>query len=546
MVAHAFLFALSLLFAFGLAYNFHGLGQWFTSLFLPLLVLVVPLKLVVFGWMRQFRGSWRYVGLRDLISIVAGSQISSFLFIAAYFLIVNSETLAGLFFGEVEVLPQSVFLLDWAATICLVSAARVLVRSYYEFTGGGDRAGATRILVVGAGDHGENLLREVLRTPDLSYEVVGLVDDDVTKLKHRIHGVEVIGQTHQIPDICREYEVDELLIAMPEAEPRELRRVIELCKGNSLRFRTVPAMTALIEGRVQVSQLRPVDIEDLLGREPVTLDNEAIGRELSGKRIAVTGAGGSLGSEMCRQSTRFDPQRLILIEQAENNLFEIHRELVAARPDLDIQPVVADICDQDRVRSVFERHHPSVVFHAAAHKHVPMMEYNPGEAIKNNVVGTRVVATAAAEFGVEKMVMISTDKAVNPTSVMGCSKRVAEMFVQQFSTRCDMQFVTVRFGNVLGSSGSVIPIFKQQIVEGGPVTVTHPEMTRYFMTIPEAAQLVLQAGTMGHGGEVYVLKMGEPVKIVDLAHNMITLSGLRVGEDIDIIFALPTGMQQQR
>jgi FlaA1/EpsC-like NDP-sugar epimerase len=240
---------------------------------------------------------------------------------------------------------------------------------------------------------------------------------------------------------------------------------------------------------------------------------------------------------MCRQIARFTPERLILIEQAENGLFEIHRELIAAHPNLDVYPIVADICDEVRVRTVFDQHRPRAVFHAAAHKHVPMMECNPGEAIKNNVVGTRTVAMAAAEFGVEKMVMISTDKAVNPTSVMGCTKRVAELFVQQFCTRSQTQFVTVRFGNVLGSSGSVIPIFKQQIASGGPVTVTHPDMTRYFMTIPEASQLVLQAGTMGKGGEIYVLDMGEPVKIVDLAHNMITLSGLRLGEDIDIVFS---------
>jgi FlaA1/EpsC-like NDP-sugar epimerase len=370
----------------------------------------------------------------------------------------------------------------------------------------------------------------------MGYDVVGIIDDNVGTLGHRIHGVEVIGRTHQLPEICVHQQIDELLIAMPEASGRELRQLINLCEGASLRFRTVPAMSALIEGRVQVSQLRAVDIEDLLGRDPVKLDIEAIERELTGRRIVVTGAGGSIGSEMCRQIARFKPERLILLEQAENSLFEIHRELMAVHPELDLRPVVADIADTARVKKVFTQHRPSLVVHAAAHKHVPMMEWNPGEAVKNNIFGTRSVALAADACSVEKMVMISTDKAVNPTSVMGCSKRAAEMFVQEFGKRSRVQFVTVRFGNVLGSSGSVIPIFRQQIARGGPVTVTHPEMTRYFMTIPEAAQLVLQAGAMGRGGEAYVLDMGDPVKIVDLAQNMITLSGLRVGEDIEIVF----------
>jgi FlaA1/EpsC-like NDP-sugar epimerase len=536
--AHAVIFALSVLASFGLAYNFHGISSLFGGLFPRILLLVVPIKVIVFWLMGQFRGSWRYVSLRDLVSIAVASQISSFIIILAYFVFENiARSITGSFLFDPNLqLRQSVFLIDWAATIAFVSGMRVLVRSYYEFIRGGQTEGATRLLIVGAGDPGENLIREILRRPELGYDVVGFVDDDVSRLGHRIHGTEVIGRTHEITDICAEHEVDELLIAMPEAKPRELRAVIDLCKGNNLRFRAIPPMTALITGGVEVSQLRPVDIEDLLGRDPVSLDLDAIGKQLSGRRIVVTGAGGSIGSEMCRQIAPFEPERLILIEQAENALFEIHRELIAAHPQLEIVPVVADICDAARIERVFATHRPSTVFHAAAHKHVPMMEANPGEAIKNNVVGTRTIALAADAVGVEKMVMISTDKAVNPTSVMGCSKRVAEIFVQQFGQTSQVQFVTVRFGNVLGSSGSVIPIFREQIAAGGPVTVTHPEMTRYFMTIPEASQLVLQAGTMGRGGEIFVLDMGEPVKIVDLASNMITLSGMRVGEEIEIVF----------
>ncbi len=539
MLAHAFLFLLALFTAFGLAYNFHGWQFWIGHLFLPIAAIALPIKLLVFARTQQFHGSWRFVGLRDLVQIAVAAQVSSFFLIGAYFLI---ENLAHSMTGEALIdrgagFRQAVFLIDWAATINFVAAARVLFRSYYEYTRGKDATIESRILIVGAGDHGQNLLRELLRSGSAGFNVIGFVDDEVANLGHRIHNVEVLGRTNQIKEICKDHRVDELFIAMPNAKPKELREVIKFCEGNALKFRTIPAMSDLIAGRVQVSQLRPVDIEDLLGREPVTLDNDDIGVELTGKRIVVTGAGGSIGSEMCRQIALFKPERLLLIEQAENNLFEIHRELLGKFPALDIEPIVADICDATRIRQIFKAHQPSEVFHAAAHKHVPMMECNPGEAIKNNIVGTRTVALAAAECGVAKMVMISTDKAVNPTSVMGCSKRVAEMFVQQYGYQAATQFVTVRFGNVLGSSGSVIPIFKQQIAKGGPVTVTHPDMTRYFMTIPEAAQLVLQAGTMGNGGEIFVLDMGDPVKIVDLAHNMITLSGLRPGEDIDVVFS---------
>ena len=366
--------------------------------------------------------------------------------------------------------------------------------------------------------------------------------------------MEVLGRTNEIRDICRKFEVREVLIALPRTTPKYIREIVEQCEGTGVLFRTVPPVSDVITGRVQVSRIRDVDIADLLGREPVKLDSDMIGRQLRGKRVLVTGAGGSVGAEMCRQIAAFHPQRLVLLERFENNLFEIDRELRRKHPDLHIVPRVADIGDRPRLRWVFEKEEPAIVFHAAAHKHVPMMELNPGEAVKNNIAGTVAVADASLAAGVEKMVMISTDKAVNPTSVMGCTKRIAEMYVeclaagdrpersegrgtttQLTNTRLTTtQFITVRFGNVLGSSGSVVPIFTQQIAMGGPVTVTHPDMVRFFMTITEAAQLVLQAGTMGKGGEIYVLHMGEPVKIVDLARDMITLSGLRPGVDIEI------------
>lgn len=540
LATYVLMFSISLLGAFALAYNFHRSAIWFVALYLPLLAIVIPVKLLVFGWQRQFRGSWRYVGLHDLLDVVRASHISSFVFVLAYFVIENAwDRLFGnrLIDHDLEhQLRQSVFLLDWAGTIGLVSAGRVVSRLYHEEVHAEQYEKQSRILIVGAGDAGEAVVREILRMPRERYQVVGFLDDRPEQLHRTIHGVEVLGSLADIKTVCDRHVVEEILIALPKATPRAIRNVVEICEGNNLRFRIVPAVADLIDGRVQVSQLRVVDIEDLLGRDPVTLDTAAIASELSDKRILVTGAGGSIGSEMCRQIARFRPDRLILFERAENNLFEIERELRGAFKELQVVPYVGDICDAQRLRSVIQQERPTTIFHAAAHKHVPMMELNPGEAIKNNITGTKTVADIAVENGVAKTVMISTDKAVNPSSIMGCTKRVAEMYVQQLSARCNTQFVTVRFGNVLGSSGSVVPIFRKQIAEGGPITVTHPDMMRYFMTIPEAAQLVLQAGAMGTGGEIYVLDMGDPIKIVDLARDMVTLSGLRPGVDIEIVF----------
>jgi len=540
-LAHAGLFSLSLLLAFGVAYNFRPSHGWLASEYLTYLPLTLVIKLGVFGWFGLYRDSWKYVGLRDLFRIIIAVYVSIFLCVAVYYL--SQRIWMPLLPPERGYwVPNSVFLLDWVFSIALVAAARVGYRFYYEELRPLAPAAQIRLLIVGAGDTGDLILREVARTAEARYEVVGFLDDDERKWGGRIRGVEVLGPTEDIRKVCEEQAVDEVLLAMPSAPQRKIRHLVELCQGMNLRFRTVPAVRDLIEGRVEVSQIRPVDIEDLLGRDPVKLDTEAIGQYIRDKVVLVTGAGGSIGSEMCRQIARFAPRRLVLVERMENALFEIHRELASRFPDLDIRPCVADIGDEQRVQEVLSEERPAVIFHAAAHKHVPMMEWNPGEAIKNNVLGTKRLADAACKAGVAKFVMISTDKAVNPTSVMGCTKRIAEMYVQQLAGATDSrtEFVTVRFGNVLGSSGSVIPIFKEQIARGGPVTVTHPEMVRYFMTIPEAAQLVLQAGAMGKGGEIFLLDMGEPVKIVQLARDLITLSGLRPGEDIEIVF---TGMR---
>lgn len=536
VVIHLALFSLSLLLSFGLAFNFHRNLAWFTTMFLPMLPFTLAIKLAVFGVRGEYDVTWRYVSLRDLVNVTIASHISVVVLIACYFLGVNLFTRmypeGSLFPG----FPQSIFLLDWAGTIALVSGARMLVRLYHEEFAPASVSHRTRLLIVGAGNAGESVLREILRMREDRYDVVGFVDDDPNKQGIRIHAVQVLGSTDELKEVCQDYDVEEILIAIPSATRSQLRRVIGLCEGTNVRFRTVPGLDELINGKVIVSQIRKVRIEDLLGRDPVRLDCNQIAQYIRGKIVLVTGAGGSIGSEMCRQICRFEPDSLVLIEQAENPLFEIERELRRAFPAQKIVSYIADITDARRLRTVFCGLRAQVVFHAAAHKHVPLMESHPGEAVKNNILGTRTVADAAVEAGVDKFVMISTDKAVNPTSVMGCSKRVAEMYIQELNHRTKTHFVTVRFGNVLGSSGSVIPIFRDQIDKGGPITVTHPDMCRYFMTIPEASQLVLQAGSLGQGGEIYVLHMGEPVKIVDLARQMIVLSGLRPGEDIEIKF----------
>jgi FlaA1/EpsC-like NDP-sugar epimerase len=416
---------------------------------------------------------------------------------------------------------------------------RLVVRLYFEEFRTAEAGRLKRFLIVGAGDAGEALLREILRMPVAQYDVVGLIDDDPVKHGTRIHGIPVLGPVEQLPAICEDRKIEELAIAMPSASPKQLRRVIQVCEGTKLKFTTVPSITDIASGKLRVSQTRPVNINDLLGRESVQLDLDLIEVFVKDKTILVTGAGGSIGSEMCRQLCNFKPARLLLVEQAENPLFYIERELRSRFPNVSIEGLICNITDASRVNDIFEAYEPQVVIHAAAHKHVPLMELNAGEAIKNNVSGTQIVADAADRYNADNFVMISTDKAVNPTSIMGSSKRIAEMYIQDLSTTSNTLFVTVRFGNVLGSDGSVVPIFKKQIAQGGPVTITHPEMKRYFMTIPEASQLVLQAATMGKGGEIFVLDMGEPVKIVDLAKELITLSGFKPGEDIEIAFTGP-------
>ncbi len=408
-----------------------------------------------------------------------------------------------------------------------------------------------RVLIVGAGDAGFMLVREFEQQPHLGVHVVGLVDDDVTKINRTMGGVPVLGRHAEIPDIVKRHAVERIIIAMPSAGADVLRETMAICRDTDAELKTLPPVGELVAGRVRAQDVRDVRIEDLLRREPVATDLSAISGYLHGKRVLVTGAGGSIGSELCRQVCTFEPAQLVLLDHSENAVFEIDAELRERFPRVSLAPVIGDVRSRTKMEQVCAVYRPQVVFHAAAHKHVPLMEVNPDEAIANNVLGTRNVAEAAARCGAERFVMVSTDKAVNPGNVMGATKRLAELVVQGMQaaqggqgsaaagpseTPGGTRFVSVRFGNVLGSRGSVIPLFQRQIDQGGPVTVTHPDMTRYFMTIPEAVQLILQAAAMGRGGEVFVLDMGEPVRIADLAHDLIRLSGLVPGKDIDIVY----------
>jgi FlaA1/EpsC-like NDP-sugar epimerase len=493
------------------------------------------MKFLVFQYFGLYRGWWRYVGMRDLLAALKGTWVSTAFFLGFVYAVRSVSAYAF----DMQLLlgwPRSIFLLDLMLTIGMVCGVRIIVRFYYEAWRPIAEDGLKRLVIIGAGIAGETVLRQIRRTPVEQYEVVGFVDDDLQKRHLLIHGVPVLGPLSRLETICRRYTVEELLIAIPEAGREQMKHTVEQCQGTRLRFRTIPAMSDLIDGKVTISQIRDVDINDLLGRAPVVLDTKTIGEFLTGRVVMVTGAGGSIGSEICRQVLRFTPSRIVALEQAENPLFHMEREIKKFFSNTAWVGYICDICDTERVHDIFKREKPQVIFHAAAHKHVPLMERNPGEAIKNNVFGTRTIALAAIESGSEAFVTISTDKAVNPTSVMGASKRVAEMVIQDLETHSKTKFVTVRFGNVLGSNGSVVPIFTKQIHDGGPVTVTDERMTRYFMTIPEASQLVLQAAAMGKGGEIFVLDMGEPVKIVYLARELIRLSGLRPGTDIEIVF----------
>ncbi len=486
----------------------------------PIILVVQGVVLYLFG---AFRGIWRFTSIDDLARILKSVVVGSAILMALMFLTVR--------LGDV---PRSVPFLYAILLIAFLSGPRLIYRLATErqFAMGA----GNRVLVVGAGQAGEMLVRDLLRKIDGNYQPVAIVDDKKRRHGRHVHGVPVVGGCDEITDITKNLEIDLILLAVPSATTSQMKRIVGYCEDSGVPFRTVPDLGALVSGRVSINEIREVSIEDILGRDQVTLDWDAINVGLEGKTILVTGGGGSIGSELCRQIARLGPAKLILLENSEFNLYSIEIELKHEFADLSFVFQLGDVSDNATVKRVFQQYKPDIVFHAAAYKHVPMLEHQVREAFNNNVLGTRNVAVNADKSGCAEFVLISTDKAVNPSNVMGASKRMAEIFCQNLNTRSETSFITVRFGNVLGSAGSVIPLFRRQIAEGGPVTVTHKDMERYFMTIPEASQLIMQASVIGKGGEIFVLDMGEPVKICFLAEQMIRLSGKEPGEDIEISY----------
>ncbi len=481
-----------------------------------------------FAW-GLYRHVWRYLGVREAMAIAMSTATGTFAFAFLLYLTSNAS------------FPRSIVAIEAVFSLVLMGGTRFLLRYWHEMHPVSHPGESTRVLVIGAGDAGEMLVRDMLRQPERGLRPVGFLDDHADKRGMRIHGVPVVGDRHALPDAVSRLGVDLIVLAMPSAPAKEQRDILQRCAATPAKVQIVPALQSIITGEVAISHLRDIQIEDLLGRDPVVIDSSLLGY-LKGKRVMVTGAGGSIGSELCRQIVTLGAESLIMLDHHEYAVYQIDQELQALAPQgVSLVPVVADVRDDGRIRKVLAAQRPEIVFHAAAHKHVPLMEASPAEAAQNNVLGTLALATAAQEAGVESFLLVSTDKAVRPSSIMGKTKRLAELALQDLAARHPggTKFLAVRFGNVLGSRGSVVPLFRDQIAKGGPITVTHAEMTRYFMTIPEAVTLVLQTGALGRTGEVLMLDMGEPVRILDLARNMIKLSGLRE-EDVEIVF---TGMR---
>jgi len=504
---------------------FQELDNFFKSV-----IWIIPIKIVALFYFDLYKGMWRYTGIYDAINVVKAALVSS---IIVALILISTIHFIGF--------SRGVFAIDFMLTLLLVGGFRIGIRLTFNLISSekaplfkSSTRDATKVLVIGAGDAGEKLAREIRENPALNYDLVGFVDDNPNKVGRAIHGVTILGELDDTKSIAESNRVDEIIIAMPSASATEMRRVIKLCDSTGFPYKTIPGISELIEGKVEVSAIREVRYEDLLGRKPVELEVEKIGGYLTGKKVMVTGGAGSIGSELCRQIVPFKPERLIIVDQNESGLYETEMDFVARYPGLKVVAVLGPVQSKERMEKVFLEHQPQVVFHAAAYKHVPMMEIHPWEAVFNNIVGTQTILEFCHENGVDRTVIVSTDKAVRPTNVMGASKRVAELLGQSYASEHNIRCMAVRFGNVVGSVGSVVPLFKNQIERGGPVTVTHPEVTRYFMTVPEASRLILQAGAMGQNDEIFVLKMGTPVRISDMARDLITLSGFKPDEDIEV------------
>ncbi len=528
-IALAFLDAVSVNFSVLLAFiiRFDGaIPQVYSSRLLSVCLISTVIALPIFYLFQLYKSLWRFASIRELIMIVSATvAVTGASFISFTLLQMR--------------LPLSVHVNFFFLITAFLGVSRlgfrVLRRLESNFASNGMKK-YKRVMIVGAGAAGAMIIREVQSHPEMLFKPVALIDDDPSKRRSKLMGVPVLGTRETIPSVAKEEEIDEIIVAIPSGTKTDIQNILKECKKTKCKLKTLPGLYELIDGKVTIQKIRDVDIEDLLGREAVELDLEEISGYLRNETVLVTGGGGSIGSELCRQIARFQPKKLIILDIYENNAYDLQKELERTLPDLDHSVIIGSIRDKARIDEVFDTYRPGVVFHAAAHKHVCLMEDNPSEAVKNNVLGTQNVAECADKYGTKRFVLISTDKAVNPTNIMGATKRISEMIIQALDRTSNTEFVAVRFGNVLGSNGSVIPLFKKQIAAGGPVTVTHPEINRFFMTVTEAVQLVIQAGAMAEGGEIFVLDMGEPVKIIDLARDLILLSGLEPEVDIEIKF----------
>ena len=489
---------------------------------LKTLPLIFILRILFFNIFGLYKGMWRFASTEDLVCILKAVTASSVLIVL------------GLYFvNQFQGYPRSIFFIDWMLLVICIGGFRFSIRFSKEILPAINKRGK-RALIVGAGSAGESILREMLKRSNGCYTPIGLIDDDILKKGLKVHGVKVMGKREDIPEIVKKYDIEEIIISIPTATKSQTKDIVDHCIQSGAKFKTIPALAEIIDGRVSVGQIREVQMEDLLGREPLEIDLEKIKDEFSGKRVLVTGGGGSIGREICRQVSKFNPEKLLIFDHAENSVFYTERELRAEFPSLNCIPLVADISDRITASRIYKQYSPQIIFHAAAHKHVPLMEFNPIEAFRNNVLGTKIIADLAIKNKTDKFVFISTDKAVRPKNFMGATKRTGELYIESLSRINSTKFMSVRFGNVIGSTGSVVRLFKEQIQKGGPITVTHSEIARFLMTIPEAVQLILQAASMGQGGELFVLDMGDPIKIMDLARTMIRLSGLEPERDIPI------------
>ena len=504
--------------------NYRDIPQVYLNSAWDFMIANVVMTLAVFYVFKLYHSLWAFAGTAEVQNILAACILSAIL------------DFAGMKILRYPI-PRSYYFVYALVLTGITTGTRF---SYRIMRGmrhkAQNRKNGTRVMIIGAGDAGNTVIKEITNSTYSTMTIKCIIDDDENKWGRFIQGIKIVGGRERIVEYAALYGIDEIFIAIPSADRRTMKALVEICKETTCKLRTLPGIYQLVNGEVNVSKLRNVDVEDLLGRDPIKVDMESILNYVRGQTIMVTGGGGSIGSELCRQIAGHRPARLIIVDIYENNAYEIQQELKHRYPQLDLVVLIASVRNTNRINSIMENYHPDIIYHAAAHKHVPLMEVSPNEAIKNNVFGTWKTAQAAVHNGVKKFVLISTDKAVNPTNIMGASKRICEMIIQTYNRHYDTEFVAVRFGNVLGSNGSVIPLFKKQIAAGGPVTVTHPDIIRYFMTIPEAVSLVLQAGVYAKGGEIFVLDMGEPVRILDLAENLIRLSGYKVDEDIKIEF----------